>query len=218
VSMNLSPRVDFFYNGNDTEPYKKVLTTPFLTAVDEEYSNDTSFYFYTNGILTGDSAIRVVASDKFTEVRKFVYNSNKIITTATDYNFNSPSGYTRTDTLDFLYANGNIMRQTRNFWQFGHSDDRTFLYDAHVNPFYATQSKIATNNVFPYFRYWEEEIEVPDVFAKNNPLEINEVVGTFYSSHATLTYQYKANGYPKTVLSINDEMNLYYRGVYIYTN
>ncbi|MEO6720684.1 MAG: hypothetical protein ABIN67_09960 [Ferruginibacter sp.] len=214
VSTNLSYRSNFFYNGNDTVPYKRALTTPLLTAADDDYSNDTSFYFYANGVLTGDSAKVIENGNKVTYARKFAYYTDKIITTIKEYNGSTPNGFIATDTINITYANGNIIQQVDSTQSYIRQEFN-FLYDNHINPFYNTQSKIGINNGFPFY---EIELHVMDIFTKNNALEINELMGSFYSSHSILTYQYKANGYPRNVLSINDDLGEYYRGVYIYTN
>jgi hypothetical protein len=209
-------RSSFFYNGNDTLPYLKITTTPFLPDTDWDFVRDTSFYFYSNSIVIGDSSIRRHYTYRpFTTVNKYLYNSAGIIATTTNYSY---SVSTENDTVYIQRTNGNITSQIDTTFTSKHFF--TFVYDNHPNPFIRTQNKMALNNYYPFYNM---ETFIEDVFENNNALEINQIHADQFQAPYKFkyknVYKYKPNGYPKTVWFYDQIVPANFgKGMYFYTN
>lgn len=205
----------FFYNGNDTVPFKKIVNTPFLVTTDPDFVNDTCFYFYSNSLLIKDSTIQHLATNPFTEVNNYTYATGLIINNSTEYFGNPVSVYNRTDTVHLKYVNGNITSQIDSSYLSAKHDFK-YVYDNHPNPFYRTQSKIAVDNRFPHYFM---ETFIHDIFTKNNAIEIDQFEYYMYYHHFKNIYEYKTNGYPKIVRFFDqNDPTVFGKGIYFYTN
>ncbi|MCW3091750.1 MAG: hypothetical protein JWP81_2819 [Ferruginibacter sp.] len=185
----------FFYNGNDSLPFKKIVTSPFLLNTDSRFYEIEQFYFYTNSRLTKDSSIQISGSTPHTIVTNYDYNNLGIIQTSTSYDTAPLPVYTKTDTFYLQRVNGNIVKQIDTAFGYFSVNSFEFTYDNHPNPFYHTQSRISLDNSYPIYSI---ETTIEEVFEKNNVTEINEFDGT-YNYHYKFIYDYKPNGYPKAV-------------------
>ena len=215
IITNRQYKSTFYFNGNDTVPARKIVTTPFLLATDQDYINDTCFYFYINSLLIGDSTIQQYIHGRFTTVNKYQYTNGRIINNSTLYSDTPSAIYYKTDTIYSKYTNGNVVSQIQiDTFLYYTIRDFKYSYDTHPNPFYRTQYKIALDNHFPFY-YIETFIE--EIFEKNNALEINEVL-TFDTSHFKNVYEYKLNGYPNIVRFYNqNNPSDFGKGFYYYT-
>jgi hypothetical protein len=142
----------FFYKGDDRLPFKRIEITPFVSAPDLHFKNDTSFYFYANSILISDSNIHA-ANYLYTLVNNYRYNTAGIINTSINYAFNSNSSSAQTDTIYLQHVNGNITNQVNNPAT-GDKQILEYVYDDHPNPFHKTAPSRSLSILFPgnFFR------------------------------------------------------------------
>lgn len=200
----------FFYNGNDTLPFKKVAVSPFLQPTDQDYINETCYYYYDKATLTTDSTIQNSQSLLYTIVNTYEYQVDRIINNVTTYYDEPTTIYTNSDTIYLTYRNGNIIKQVEAPF----SIDFTFAYDSHPNPFNRTQYKIVLDNRWPY--YFMETL-IPEIFGNNNAVEVKQSFGV-HKFHHKNTYEYKENGYPKKVDFVDqNDLSQSWTGIYFYT-
>ena len=222
-------RIKYFYNGNDTLPFKKIAIGTLLSTTPTINSNrDTSFFFYQYsaiGVKIKDSILRFVhhlningSGNDFIEFSKkiIVYqNVSNIIygkTTETIFfnntntNVGIPSNIYDTALINI---SGNLILNKKY-------DDAnllfltsTFTYDNNPNPF-AKLSNYKTITVFPSGESFVDEMQ-----AKNNRLNAIEI-GNGLGSANDLTgkYQYNLNGYPKQIVEV--EQSGTHKTIFIY--
>ncbi len=213
ISTSENFTIKYFYNGNDTLPFKKIeigttlSTTPFIN------NRDTSIFFYqysTTGIKIKDSILKFFHHinvngsgndyvDFYKEVIIYQYASsiiyghtiNKLLYSNTSTNVGTSLHIYDTATTDFSgnlitnkkYDSANVLFLTS-----------TFTYDNKPNPF-ARLSNYKTISVFP-----SGETFINEMQAKNNRLRAVEI-GNGLGSNNDLTgkYQYNVNAYPKQI-------------------
>lgn len=178
----------FFYNADDTLPFKRIFITPLVPDTSEFYVNNITFYFYENSILISDSTIHGSPHNKRILANHYLYSTGRIINVYTSYDLNSTSAFTQRDTIYLQRINGNISNQINNLAT-GAKLTFEYVYDDHPNPFYKT----AESYIYPFYFL---ETFTEEVYEKNNAVEINQLVNNF---NFKCLYEYKANGYPKVV-------------------
>lgn len=223
-------RIKYFYNGNDTLPFKKIAigttlsTTPFIN------NRDTSIFFYqysTTGIKIKDSILKFFHHinvngsgndfiDFYKEVIIYQYASsiiyghtiNTLLYSNNVTNVGTSLHIYDTATIDFSgnlitnkkYDSANVLFLTS-----------TFTYDNKPNPF-ARLSNYKTISVFPSGETFIDEMQ-----AKNNRLRAVEI-GNGLGSNNDLTgkYQYNVNAYPKQITETDPTGT--YKTIFIYKN
>ena len=220
-SISENQTIKYFYNGNDTLPFKKVETFCNLNTMQATSNKDTSISFYQysitgtkikDSILNFSHHLNVNGSGNdyvnfYKEIINYEYSQNMIygksIKTITYSNTNPNLGSSKiydTAMIDFLgniiinkkYDDSNVLFLTSNF-----------TYDTKPNPF-ARLSNYKTITVFP-----SGETFIDQMQAKNNRLKAVEI-GNGLGSNNDLTgkYQYNLNGYPKQIIE-TDPMVIY---------
>ena len=209
-------KATFFYNGNDTLPFKRIYITPFLENTDPGFANDTCFFFYADSKLITDSSVHLSNSSPHAMVNNYVYNNAGIIRTLTHYNYDPVFTYVQIDTIYLERLNGNITKQNDTSYQStAPANNFKFDYDNHPNPFYRTQNKITFDNTYPIYSI---ETFIEDIFEKNNAVEINQFQGTSHY-HTKHVYEYRANGYPKIVRYYDQNSPTSFgKALYFYSN
>ena len=216
----------FYYTGTDTFPSKKRIDSyVLLNSTNNPSSNlkQTTFFTYKEGQLFSDSTIvdgstSPGASMVISEVKKYTYYNDSVVTSYFSYNVDPRSNAKASYTTYWKKINGNITQQrdSSNLVK----QDFSFFYDTHPNPFYRTLSKFALYNDYPTYVM---ETYAEAIFATNNALDINQTYNdpqiNNYNFHFKNTYQYKANGYPSAVwYNDQNDPKSSFKGVYLYTN
>jgi hypothetical protein len=193
------------YQDGSRLPFKKTLTTVFSNDPGG-YFNKTSYFSYQNSQLIADSTVDDAA---ITVVHYYSYRTG-VIATQQNYYISDPPQIS-SDSVQVVYSNQNIVRQY--FTEpFNGLNDFNFVYDDHPNPFYHTQNKIAVTIDYPRYSFGTS---VEDIFATNNALSIMQSndIDNWQSSY---NYEYKSNGYPKTVSISSTDLNG--KGFYYYSH
>lgn len=191
---------EYFYNGNDTLPYK--LTVIGNPAAQTEYDTTVNYFTYNaSGLLirdTGYYAGHNATDDYYTWSNQTYAYSGSMITGRRDAIVayaGSSHNETRIDTAQ-TDANGNVIQNIK------HKDyeniNSILTWDSHPSPF-ARLNNFRSTFIFPFgetFFY-----EMPQY---NNRLHIIEVTtggsGFTYEEDFTGSYTYNANGYPIQIL------------------
>jgi hypothetical protein len=209
----------FFYNGNDTLPYKYTWETATFPNNPPD-SRDTTFCTFFNGKLVYDSTISIFQQTvpvirNYTTVRRISYFANRIsIITAVTTNFiGSQNPQTITDTKNYYMQvqNGNVIRQTDT--SFSVITDIALSYDTKPNPFRRTQSWLAFGE-YPAYSVESGELEN---FGFNNLVEtVGKSTG---STDVHMRYQnyYNSNGTLKLIYAKDlNNSRYFYKGILQY--
>lgn len=198
--LELWETTEYFYNGNDTLPYKSVVIGN--PAAQTEYDTTINFYTYNAaGLLirdTGYYAGHTSTDDYNTRSNQTYTYSGSMITGRRDA-IVTYGGFSNNETrIDTAHtdANGNIIQNIK------HKDletiNSTITWDNHPSPF-AKLSNFRASLIFPFgetFFY-----EMPQY---NNRLHITELTtggsNHTYDEDFTGRYSYNANGYPTQIL------------------
>jgi len=180
---------DFYFNGTDSIPYKKISREIYTGIYDY---TDTSFYVYSNGVVSKDSTITHDNTNGVIGAAVVIYtvngsNINKVIR---EYNFNGGVfvlSNTSNSTITVSISGGNIVTQTlvtgMNAFQ---SVQAT--YDNKPNPLYRIFSVHYPELDTPTWIAW--------LLQKNNPsnVQFQEMGGP--SETESYIYSYRLDGYP----------------------
>ncbi|MEO7523454.1 MAG: hypothetical protein ABIT58_05130 [Ferruginibacter sp.] len=198
-SMMLWQVTEYFYQGNDTLPYKAVVIGN--PAAQTEYDTTTNYYTYNNaGLLIRDTGFYVTNGTFYYSVKSnetYAY-SGTMITGRRDAIITQPSGTsteTRIDTAQ-TDAAGNIIHNIK------HKNyeviNSTITWDDHPSPF-SKLSNFESRSIFPFGETFFYEMP-----KRNNRLHITEITtgGTNYTYDEDFTgnYTYNAEGYPAQIL------------------
>lgn len=199
---------DFFYNGNETLPYKSMGLQK--DGTDRRW--DTTYFSYQSGLVSLDSArIQISNVTGITWgiiTRSFVVNGTTVTMTEKFYSYTNPiPSCVSNSTILLTYTNGNISSEngTTTGCVTGSGDDQ-ITYDNKPNPFY---SAIPVHYPTTGFSFVDGNNT-----QKNNMIEENST-----AFHTQRTYSYRSNGLP-SVGRVNDLMfpNYSYKGIYYYKN
>ncbi|MFT3910508.1 MAG: hypothetical protein QM737_13870 [Ferruginibacter sp.] len=199
ASFVLWQTTEYFYNGNDTLPFKEVIIGN--PAAQIEYDTTISYFTYNSaGLLIRDTGFYVSHGTGYFAVNSnqtFTY-SGTMITGRMDATITQTSGSyteTRIDTAQ-TDANGNIIHNIKH--KGIENINSTITWDNHPSPF-SKLSNFRSSFIFPFgetFFY-----EMPQY---NNRLHITEVQtgGSTHTYDEDLTgnYTYNAEGYPSQIL------------------
>jgi hypothetical protein len=185
----------YFYNGNDTIPYKSIYTVlgPGYNSADSLISY---FYYNASGQRIKDSVIDQNGTANDYRKNFYQYLPGKIYGISKDSTYN---GFAYVVYLTFDSAtvvNGNILYNKKYFYSSADSVISTFTYDDKPAPF-ERLSNFKTFEMFPFgetFFY-----EMPQ---NNNRLKANEFssgTGYLFEEDFTGKYIYKSNGYPSQI-------------------
>ncbi len=188
----------YFYQGNDTLPYKSTQTTVWYAAKPDQVIN--SFYYYnTAGLRIKDSVI--TPSNHYVALQQYL--PGKIVSSRVDSFFSAPTyNYyyteTRKDTA-IQDVSGNVIsnvsrRGTAYVYQ------STVTYDNHPSPFI----KLSNSKTLALFPTGETLVmEMPQTNNRLKILETSSLHGQTpivqYNNDLTGKYIYKANGYPAQI-------------------
>ncbi|MCS3796983.1 hypothetical protein [Niastella sp. OAS944] len=114
--------ITYYYNGNEKEPYKSI------GGIIGEAGPET-FYFYNNGNLVRDSSLPTQIYNR-TVVKKYSYNSAKIIILKETYNGTNIVSW---DLDSCMTANHNLT-ETYTFYSYPQGNGYKYNYDDKVNP------------------------------------------------------------------------------------
>lgn len=205
--MKSYSNVKYYYNGNDTLPFK---TTMYIQDGGLTYL-DTTFYSYLNGKVATDSIIFYRENNRellFTSTSRFTPSGTNVFVRQRDVSYFLGAPTVRTDSglVNITRSGGNITIQTSPPGLF-FGEYSQFSYDDKVNPFY----RIDTHYPVIGYSFFEAE--------KNNYL--SEQTGASPSNlyyHIVTTYKYRADGYPIT-LKKSDPLDPSYtaKGFFYYT-
>ena len=180
--------VKYYYNGNDTLPFK---TTMHIQDAGLSYL-DTTFYFYSNGKVAADSIIFYRENNHellYTNSTNFTPSGVNVFVRIRRVNYLPGTPIVSVDSglVNITTAGGNISTQTSPIGLLfgGYSN---FTYDNKVNPFY----RIDTH--YPVMGFSLFDVQ------KNNFL--SDKTGSDPSNlyyHFTITYTYRSDGYPVTL-------------------
>lgn len=200
--------INYFYAGTDTLPNKIVMTYgDFIN----DY-RDTSFFTYTNGVVSRDSTITFdITNNMFfdTRVKVFTPSGNNTLVQSRGY-FGYPPVtpvYQWSGALLQTRVNGNLtMQDDTSTYHVKHSfrDHHEAVYDNKTNSFYRIAIPYPIN-----------EFEMQ----KNNIIEEKawDLPG-IHQIHTRYSYIYRSDGYPLTV-TISDVINGdKTKGIFTYTN
>lgn len=191
---------DFFYNGNETQPYKRI-------GLEKDGSDrrwDTSYYSYQGQLVSMDS-IRLQINNIFGNTwgivaRYFTKNGNSV----TMIERFPPTCETNT-IITQTYSNGNLASEmaTSSGCATGSWDDQ-MTFDNKTNPFYTA---IPVHFPVTGFSYFGND-------QKNNMTEKSSLSMGIHTQHA---YTYRSNGLP-SVVRVNDLMFPQYsfKGIFYY--
>lgn len=201
---------DFFYNANDTLPFK-VIETYYELPGGNAHNPDIGYYFYNNGKLASDSVSHGNDPSVY-YVNSYTYNNNTITST---------NVYASTPPIISVYkhymtkTNGNTTSQLDSSFVNGvfSGSPEVILsasYDTKHNPFYNLVSSI--DNI-PSDIYSLETYSEDMIVEKNNPVEINS------GFHIKYVYEYNHNDYPSVarVYDIEGPTEFWYKRVFFYT-
>lgn len=185
----------YFYNGNDTLPYKNVYVRPATSGA------ITDYYFYDNAQrLVQDS---VISDQGVSNIFNFHYFEDKITTDKKEGSYDTA----------FLDASQNVIR-TETYQDYdNYHFTTTFTYDTHPNPFNLLNIR-STNFPIP-----NELADNYTIVSKNNPLslEVYNHKQPQYNFGFTYSYEYNAEGLPVTVTTFhNGEAEVFERAVFVY--
>lgn len=197
---------EYFYSGNDTLPYKIVVTWP--DAVNTY--RDTTFFTYVNGQVLIDSTIEwKINTNEFWNTSTTIYtpNGNNIDLSYRDY-YNpgqTPPDFVSTPyTVQRTLQNGNIITQDAPFNGSTNRKHHLASYDNNINPFHKTEIP------YPVLNSVNTQ--------KNNPLEHKLWDDpAMIDGHNQYTYTYRADGRPLIVRSKDLQNQAVYKGLYFYT-
>lgn len=197
---------DYFYTGAAMTPYK----TTVKAVEDGEVYEDTTFLFYTNGLVSRDSMI-AYSEHELNHVTTSTYtvSGNSVIYHETERRYRNQIVYDVVDTDDNIIVNrenGNITEQISNYDPLAASNYNKNVYSDKPDPFFKT--------FVPYPMLWTYND------AQRN-LRVEEMWGydaANLNRHFRYTYTFRNDGYPLSVTSadvlnpIPDE----WKGVYLY--
>ncbi len=204
----------YFYNGNDTLPFKAIKSTAYFLNIEK----DTSFLFYAAGKVIKDSIRSSYLSTlpppgppvESIKVNFFTDNGNTTnVLTYLSMTLNPPSwppACPGTTIFQKTYVNGNITYQFGDYTDcsgIGTSETNHFIFDTHPNPGYTFS--------IPY-PIMDEDLNLSD--HKNNILETWDIApGDGFKN----TYTYRADGYPLIVRGVDlTNPTITRKGFYIY--
>jgi hypothetical protein len=180
---------DFFYSGSSALPYKTIeLDKEGITYV------DTSFYTYSNGLVSTDSSVNYSINDNeflFANIISFSATGNNVFVKVKE--IYPSSVYQDSATLTITRQNGNIVTQQDPDNKITYS--KQLKYDNNINPFYGVDIH------YPIF--YEHLINSFGA-QKNNiteEIDFTNLAGT--ASHVYNTYTYRDDGYPLVVKKID---------------
>jgi hypothetical protein len=203
---------EYYYHGTDTLPYKASYD---INVASSFFTNDTTFYFYSNGIVSRDSSMswyhppNISIGYRNTVTTYTRSGNNTLVRERTHYSHASTGVDDEwTATIFKTYNNGNITSQedTSMLNTFFTGYKRTDVtYDNHPNPFLKTDIPYAYSGSIEYTGF-------------NNPLTVKDILGADEENY-TYSYQYRADGYPLIVrfVDLGDPTNNV-KGFFIYTD
>ncbi len=199
---------DFFYNGNETLPYKSMGLQK--DGTDRRW--DTTYFSFQNGLVSLDSArIQISNVTGITWgiiTRSFTVSGTTITMTEKFYSYTNPiPSCVSNSTVLQTYSNGNIISAngTTTGCVTG-SGNVQMNYDNKPNPFYSTIPVHYPTTGFSFVEGNNNQ--------KNNMTEENST-----AFHTQRSYSYRSNGLP-SVVRVND-LNFpsySYKGIYYYKN
>ena len=192
----------FLYKDSSRLPLKKMLVRVFP---DSSGGSTTTYLYFQNLRLVADSAVFPTA----TMVRNFTYRPDAIIATEYDYFESIPE--ILVDSVKVEYLNGDIVKQANMNMEFGLGVSN-FVFNSHPNPFYYIQNKFAVSNDYPAYPLGTT---IERVYGKTNPLSITQSYDVV-NLESYFDYEYKSNGYPKTVSISSTDLNG--KGFYYYSH
>ncbi len=208
----------YFYNGNDTLPFKRLYYF-FENAID--YANPTltdttiTFYFYNNsGKNLRDSISTVqhytlggpVNFEYWKEINQYQYTPNGIYNLNTKTMINSSFPYSTDPQLsvDTAYTDsrGNILSYTKHLVYNNTSMPEriaSFTYDNNLSPL-AKLSNLRTLQVFPIGETYLEIMQSNNNRLKAFEVDVNTGGTVLFDEDLTGKYIYNANGYPLRIV------------------
>jgi hypothetical protein len=203
----------YFYNGNDTLPYKKVYVSAF-----EQFDSVVTYLFYDNaGKKTADSSRRFAIATNIDTlqqeyVTRYKYSADKIYGDLKNIEFsNNFKDSTFSNELDtaIVDINSNILSIIHGAFQAPKRLDY-FTYDTHTNPYFKLNI-LKTEQLFPEFHFG---------LAKNNLLtgdvQDNSVSDPTARIKDNYVYTYNSSGLPLTLKDIYTKGSNTYTDVYLY--
>lgn len=197
---------NYFYNGNDTLPYKMVVER--ADGANVLLWRDTAFFWYDNGVIKKDSVLIYDNAGALTYTRVINYNkisSNKYKLTGTGIPGDSVI-------INQTITNGNITREESRFYSGAivvSNLDIQQTFDMNPDPFYRISLRYPIWQSFSgaYFTGTQ----------KNNSTEYR-ISGSFSQEHYIAVYQYRNDGYP-VISRVADPSNPLdcYKGIYVYS-
>ncbi len=207
-------KIEYFYNGNDSLPYKCInqrKKTSTVLALPGSIDTAISFYSYnTNGKIILDSTIESgltlpSTNHLYKYINNFSYNGNKIISLMQKTNLLTTTGLglerLHRDTLT-LDAIGNVTSnkmQSINFYPSSSSDYAAynFMYDN-------KQSPVSKQNIKQFYNYfYYRGIDLPIRFGftpYNNLISTQDVNGPIVINNLASSISYSTKGFPFLLL------------------
>jgi hypothetical protein len=184
--------MDYFYNGNDTLPYK---TAEIVNDGGNIY-RDTMFYLYTAGFVSWDSSRDFGVGSQYSIVSSATYintgNTTFVSANSWYYSPYSPVSFLHGDgTVSKTYQNSCITEQidTAVNPKITNANHYQLAYDNKPNPFYRIDIH------YPLYGGLNGSLDAQ----KNNLREKISSDASSVFEHLQFSYSYRSDGYPLTV-------------------